>query len=50
MEKMISITKQRYEELLETEKILNTIKYYGDVSWEDYKFIIGKSEEEEEGE
>lgn len=48
MEEMISISKQRYEELLEAEKTLNTIKYYGDVSWEDYKFMIGESEEGEE--
>ena len=37
MEEMISISKQRYEELLKAEKELNMLNFYGVDNWEGYE-------------
>ena len=48
MEEMISISKQRYEELLKSEKELNMLESYGVDNWEGYEEAMEALSEEGE--
>lgn len=48
MEEMISISKQRYEELLKAEKKLDMLECYGVDNWEGYVEAMGALAEEGE--